>query len=192
MATAGAGGSSGGAGSGGHGGTIDCSLAGCAPPPMCKTGCTEVCGCCSCADGMVQGNLVCNGGCWVESGDGGSEGCSYRGRVYPVGATFREGDGCNTCGCSAGLVVGCTKKACLCDPVAEAHQRQYIGMSPAACTLIDFACTGNTTMFGNMCGCGCEQDPSCPDWFNCQPSPDAPPCDMAEMKRRCPYSGFAL
>src|SRR5258707_12719688 len=85
MPAAGAGGNSARGGSGGQGGAIDCSLAGCAPPPMCKTGCTDVCGCCLCADGMVQGNLVCKGGCWVESGDGGSEGCSYRGRVYAVG-----------------------------------------------------------------------------------------------------------
>src|SRR6267142_1130821 len=73
-----------------------------------------------------------------SAGDGGSGECSYRGRVYPVGATFRAGDGCNTCGCSAspdGFVVGCTKKACQCDPAAEAHQRQYVGKSPAECML---------------------------------------------------------
>src|SRR5258708_3613985 len=99
VTAAGTGGSSGAAGSGvggemgGQGGTIDCSLAGCAPPPLCRTGCTDVCGCCACGEGMVQGNLVCHGGCWVES-DAGAPGCTYRGRVYPYGATFWQGDGC--------------------------------------------------------------------------------------------------
>src|SRR5438132_1048756 len=86
---------------------------------------------------------------------------------------------------AAGSVGSCTKKACQCDPTAEAHQRVYVGKSPSECAVIDFTCTGNTTMFSNACGCGCEQDPSCPDWFDCQPSPNTPPCDMADIKRRC-------
>jgi hypothetical protein len=44
---------------------IDCALVGCGPPPLCATGCQEVCGCCSCADGEIQGALVCQGGCFV-------------------------------------------------------------------------------------------------------------------------------
>jgi hypothetical protein len=142
---------------------------------------------------MVEGSLVCHGGCWVESDAG--VGCTYRGRVYPYGATFWQGDGCNTCGCAPGGDAGsvsCTKKACQCDPMAEIHKRVYIGKSPDQCAVIDFACPANTTMFSNACGCGCEEDPSCPDFFDCQPSPDVPPCNMAELTKRCPYSGFAL
>jgi hypothetical protein len=60
-ATGGAAGKGGAAGSGG----IDCSMVGCAMPPMCATGCTERCGCCPCADGTWRGNLVCRGGCWA-------------------------------------------------------------------------------------------------------------------------------
>ena len=49
--------------------SIDCSRVGCAPPPMCSTGCTETCGCCSCAEGeefQVEGGvLVCTGGCYA-------------------------------------------------------------------------------------------------------------------------------
>jgi hypothetical protein len=52
-------------------GSIDCSLVGCGAPPMCSTGCTEVCGCCSCGDGETQGGLVCTGGCWAPADAGG-------------------------------------------------------------------------------------------------------------------------
>ncbi len=48
-------------------GSIDCSRVGCGAPPMCSTGCTEVCGCCSCGDGETQGGLVCSGGCWAPA-----------------------------------------------------------------------------------------------------------------------------
>ena len=46
-------------------GTIDCSQAGCAAPPLCSTGCTAVCGCCPCIDGTIAGGLRCTGGCYV-------------------------------------------------------------------------------------------------------------------------------
>jgi hypothetical protein len=62
----GTGGTVGSGGSGGtKGSTIDCSMVGCSMPPMCATGCTATCGCCSCAEGTWQGNLVCRGGCWA-------------------------------------------------------------------------------------------------------------------------------
>jgi hypothetical protein len=32
---------------------------------MCATGCTAICGCCFCAEGTWQGDLVCRGGCWA-------------------------------------------------------------------------------------------------------------------------------
>lgn len=46
-------------------GSVDCSKVGCAAPPLCSTGCTEVCGCCPCTNGEVQGSLRCMGGCYV-------------------------------------------------------------------------------------------------------------------------------
>jgi len=52
---------------GGTGG-IDCSNVGCAAPPLCATGCTAACGCCSCGDGETSpvdgGFMVCVGGCY--------------------------------------------------------------------------------------------------------------------------------
>ncbi len=52
-------------GNGGSGGGVNCALVGCAAPPLCATGCTEVCGCCPCSDGATNGDLVCTGGCWA-------------------------------------------------------------------------------------------------------------------------------
>ena len=188
---AGMGGSSGGgagaSGRGGTGGSVDCSTIGCAPPPMCSVGCTAVCGCCACGEGTTQGDLICTGGCWRPL-----EGCNWLGHTYPPGATFNAGDGCNTCGCDLVAGISCTKKACVCDPAAEVHRRQYVTTEPGKCAAIDFVCTNPTTTFSNMCGCGCEQDPTCPEFFDCQPSPDAPPCDTAAIKMKCPYSGIAF
>jgi hypothetical protein len=49
-------------------GGIDCALVGCAAPPLCSTGCTEVCGCCPCVEGTMENGLVCTGGCWEDRG----------------------------------------------------------------------------------------------------------------------------
>jgi hypothetical protein len=118
-------------------------------------------------------------------------GCTYRNRTYAQGAVLNAGDGCNTCTCGSGGLVACTEKACTCDPTKEANKRKYVGTSAAQCAAIDFACTGNTTMFQNACGCGCEQDPGCPEWFNCMPSVPPSPCDPTQIKDTCPYSGIA-
>jgi hypothetical protein len=142
----------------------------------------------------MQGNQVCMGGCWAPllADAGAAPACQYRGRGYPAGVTFRQGDGCNTCTCGTGAVAQCTEKACTCSPAAEAHQREYVGMSPEECAAIRYLCASNTTPFANACGCGCEEDASCPDWFNCEPSPGGTPCDTQALKAMCPYSGFAF
>jgi hypothetical protein len=58
------------AGTGGNaGGSVDCSNVGCAPPPLCADGCSETCGCCSCADGEIiertGTSYRCEGGCYA-------------------------------------------------------------------------------------------------------------------------------
>jgi hypothetical protein len=176
-------------GGGGGSGAIDCSMVGCALPPACEVGCSEVCGCCPCGEGQVQGDRVCRGGCWALGDPAG--GCSFLGVYYPVGAQFAAGDGCNSCTCLAPGEQACTELACSCDPVLEEQQREYVGTSADECAVIDFACPQHTTYFGNACGCGCEQSPSCPEWFDCMPTPDAPPCDEAQIHTECPYSGIA-
>jgi hypothetical protein len=52
-----------------------CANVGCALPPLCSQGCTAVCGCCACAPGDRNGDLVCVGGCYapLQSTDAGSD-----------------------------------------------------------------------------------------------------------------------
>ncbi|APR81049.1 Hypothetical protein A7982_06396 [Minicystis rosea] len=114
--------------------------------------------------------------------------CEYAGQTYKPGESFPATDGCNTCTCDASGNVGCTKIDCTCDPATE-WWRHYVGNSPEECQVIDFACQANTKMFGNECGCGCEQDASCPQYFDCQPPNQ---CDLEKLKAQCPYSGFAF
>jgi hypothetical protein len=112
--------------------------------------------------------------------------CTYAGVVYQIGDEFASLDGCNKCSCTESGV-SCTELPCACDPAKE-WWRDYIGSSPQQCALIDFACPPNTIGFQNACGCGCEQDASCPQFIDCMPP--APNCEA--MKEKCPYSGVAL
>jgi len=119
--------------------------------------------------------------------------CEYDGATYLPGDSFPDVDGCNDCTCLEDGAVACTRMACLpetCDPQAE-WWREYVGTSPAQCAAMRFACEGETAYFANDCGCGCEQAADCPEWFNCMPGPDAPPCDLAWIHTHCPFSGIA-
>lgn len=80
--------------------------------------------------------------------------CSYDGQTYQEGDEFASTDGCNTCTCAASGSVGCTKKACMCNPAAE-PQRNYVG-TPQQCMVIRYTCPAGQVMFSNNCGCGCE------------------------------------
>lgn len=116
-----------------------------------------------------------------------------------------------------GSTVWCVKAEC--NPDTE-YNRQYLFKT---CESIDWdGCTlPNTTMFENECGCGCEQDETCPPHLGCYvkssatptPSPGgddapaqggtgsgsgaapAPPppveCDPAELAR-CPFSAYDI
>jgi hypothetical protein len=112
--------------------------------------------------------------------------CTYAGKEYKEGETFPALDGCNKCTCQNGGA-SCTEINCPCDPAKEWY-RDYVGKSPKECAVISYSCPDNTTAFNNACGCGCEQDPSCPEWFDCMPPS---PCDVNQIKKQCPYSGIA-
>lgn len=75
-AAGGAGGMSELAGSGGA--TVSCAAVGCGAPPLCSEGCHETCGCCPCASGETNGNLICTDqGCFgppPTANDGGADG----------------------------------------------------------------------------------------------------------------------
>jgi hypothetical protein len=70
--------------------------------------------------------------------------CTYAGRRHDQGDTFPSADGCNTCSCSSGGSIACTKRACL-PPDA--------GTSDAAtgCTFGD-----RTYAVGETFGAGCN------------------------------------
>jgi hypothetical protein len=78
-----------------------------------------------------------------------------------------------------------------CDPETE-HDREYIGASPTACAVIFYGCPEHTTMFSNDCGCGCEQDASCPEFVDCMPGGDPNPGCSSEERARCPYTDIAF
>ncbi|PID37907.1 MAG: hypothetical protein CSB49_08290 [Proteobacteria bacterium] len=116
--------------------------------------------------------------------------CTFAGDEYAEGETFPAGDGCNTCTCGKSGQVACTKRFCpppSCDPKAEWY-RKYVATDVQQCQTIKYVCPPNTTHFTNACGCGCEQDKSCPEWFNCMPPAG---CDVKALKEKCPYSGIA-
>ncbi|MBS2019743.1 MAG: hypothetical protein JST00_43170 [Deltaproteobacteria bacterium] len=81
--------------------------------------------------------------------------CNYNGSTYAEGASFPSTDGCNTCTCGTNGAVGCTKRACVCNPETETNRR-YIG-TPTSCQFIRFACNADEQYFSNNCGCGCEK-----------------------------------
>jgi hypothetical protein len=78
-----------------------------------------------------------------------------------------------------------------CDPESE-HDRDYIGESPAECAVILYACPDHTTAFGNECGCGCEQEESCPEFVDCMPGGNPNPGCSTEERERCPYTDVAF
>ena len=137
-------------------------------------GCNE----CSCG---AEGQVACtNEDC--------ADGCVYAGNTYELGDSFPALDGCNTCTCDRDNQTSCTELPCMCNPEAEWY-RKYISESLETCAVIDFGCPPNTIGFENQCGCGCEQNAACPEWFNCMPPQQ---CNVEQLKGQCPYSGFAF
>ncbi len=95
----------------------------------------------------------------------------------PEGATCHTRSMCGTSIlCQAGS----------CNPEFEPY-RDYVGSSQDECALIDFICPDHTTMFGNGCGCGCEQPGTCPEYVDCMPSLDGPAAALCSSNE-CPYS----
>ena len=80
----------------GDGSTTNCANVGCAAPPLCSAGCQATCGCCSCAPGERNGDLVCtSAGCYEPAppSDGGSDAgsgvCALPFEVGPCDAAFQ-------------------------------------------------------------------------------------------------------
>ena len=64
-----------------------------------------------------------------------------------------------------------------------------VGQSAEECAAIDFECPEATHHFTNVCGCGCEQSPSCQEVFDCQ---EIVRCDFVAIRQACPYSRVSL
>jgi hypothetical protein len=147
-----------------------------AGPGACPEGatCHAVTACCStiwCASiGQCDAFPVCDPGDQVIEGDCPPDGSCYTRTL-------------------CGTTINCRDVEC--DPDTE-YNRQYVAMDPGTCALIDYSCPEYTTHFANDCGCGCEQDASCPRYFNCQPGPDPQPECSEERIARCPFSPIAI
>lgn len=209
--TGGFSGTTGGAiGTGGHGqgGSVDCCLA--APvcnagdkqipaPTACPTGssCYSVSVCCStiwcttapqcdavptCNPGDQQLMGACPPGrvdCYTRSACGTTIHCRSLG-----GAGGASGTGGSVGTAGEGGEPGC-------DPASE-YNREYMTTSARLCALIDFTCVAGTTHFQNDCGCGCQQDPSCPRVVDCMPGGAQNSLCTPAGQARCPYTLRAL
>jgi len=69
-------------------------------------------------------------------------------------------------------------------PSVSRHYAAY-----GECALAEIECPDQTLPFRDDCGCGCAQDPSCPDQINCLA---ADPLCSAEGLAKCPYSGIEI
>lgn len=99
----------------------------------------------------------------------------------PVGSTCVQRALCGT-------VITCAQGIAVCD-LGPQPNRHYVAYSALECVGIDFACPAHTTGFSDVCGCGCEQPDTCPEFIDCQPGTQLDPlCESDE----CPYSTRAL
>jgi hypothetical protein len=137
--------------------------------------------------------VACDAVPFCDAGD-----TQLMGACPPDGSCYTR----NVCG----VTIWCLDR---CNPDTEPN-REYLLKECAPGD--DWSCPlPNTQSFVNECGCGCEQDPSCPPTFYCQRAPTAdraapelpgqagtgsgaapvPFCDEAELAR-CPYSETAF
>jgi hypothetical protein len=112
----------------------DCSNVGCAPAPLCSTGCQETCGCCPCAEGDVMsdpqnGSLVCKGGCYEPAmPDGGASDasdemdCSLVGCGPPPLCGQACSEFCGCCNCAPGEMFMMDGKTFKCSADGECYE----------------------------------------------------------------------
>jgi len=86
---------------------------------------------------------------------------------------------------ACGTVITCELQGEVVCDLGPQPDRNYIGHSAVECELIDFTCPAHTTGFSDLCGCGCEQPESCPDWVDCAPGQELDPLCSSE---ECPYT----
>jgi len=83
---------------------------------------------------------------------------------------------------------GATDAGAACDTTLD-PQRHYTSTDPKGCALLGAPCPAYTTPFSDACGCGCEQDLTCPAFIDCMPGPGVPdPRCSTTGPVPCPYS----
>jgi hypothetical protein len=185
--------------SGGFGGSVIC----CTAAPTCGVNEQEISGPAACPPGaMCHAVSVCCSTIWCATEVGQCD-------AYPTcdeGDTTLEGPCPPDTSCYTRSLCGSTVW-CIdeCNPETE-YNRNYTSEAPEQCRgQVGALCPTGLAYFENDCGCGCEQDATCPEAFYCQPTAtdtaDAAPgelppgaaapipvaCDPAELMR-CPLS----
>lgn len=150
--------------------TIVCQELGpqCDAYPSCPEGTVEVDECpqdVSCSTQSICGTTIqctqsenppsCGGGPTCPEGTREVSGCPSSGDCEIVSA-------CST-------TIYCLKEASggACDP--EDPNREYISKGVNSCVGIDFGCDAGLVLFNDECGCGCQQEATCPAYLNCMP-----------------------
>jgi hypothetical protein len=113
--------------------------------------------------------------------------CIYGGTQYGPNEGFLSLDGCVECSCKVtedgqGFVDCPPSAASCCDATPGVEWWREYGDAVGGCA--PELCPPATTPFNNDCGCGCEQDPSCPEAFDCVSTP----CDADAIESECPFS----
>ncbi len=139
----------------------------------------DSCNTCACLDlGATQGVVTC-------APDGCSAICSYSTLGFEANQSWSAWDDCSECTCNTGGLSSCSGSSCTCDP--NAWDRVYVNDSPTVCETLSYNCQGDAARFSNECGCGCVQNPSCPQSFDCT----AGSCDLPALGTVCPYSDIS-
>ncbi len=73
----------------------------------------------------------------------------------------------------------------------EDHNLRYAHRLVALCEGLTLECPENTSQFLNECGCGCQQDESCPAFVNCSPSAEGDRDPMCDDRSICPLTSRA-
>jgi hypothetical protein len=196
------GGSAGTGASGGSGGSMIC----CTAEPVCGLNEQQISGPAACPPGaMCHAVSACCSTIWCATEVSQCD-------AYPTcdeGDTTLDGPCPPNVACYTRSLCGSTV-SCIdaCDPQTE-YNRNYVSEDPQCREQVGLICPIGLAHFENDCGCGCEQDATCPEVFHCQttatdtagaapgetpPGAAAPiplPCDPAELMR-CPLSEIVL
>lgn len=92
----------------------------------------------------------------------------------------------SACGVTV-MCVDTVQDAGVCNPDTE-YNRNYVDTDPQQCQDISFGCVAYSRYFINDCGCGCEQDPTCPESVDCTPGQGTMDPLCSADSTRCPYT----